>query len=100
MEDITVSECFNLSDLHQPPTKKTKTKHFAPSTTVLLETQLGKSTIHKVNVLFESGSFDSMTVAKFVKKLHIQNDTKIARVVDKRRNLSYLRQVQDELHSK
>ncbi len=30
MENITVSECFNLSDLHQPPTKKTKTQHFAP----------------------------------------------------------------------
>jgi hypothetical protein len=23
MENITVSECFNLSDLWQPPTKKT-----------------------------------------------------------------------------
>ena len=22
MEDIMVSECYNLSDLHQPPTKK------------------------------------------------------------------------------
>jgi hypothetical protein len=22
MEDITVSECYNLSDLHQPPTKR------------------------------------------------------------------------------
>jgi hypothetical protein len=30
MEDISVSECYNLSDLHQPPTKKTKTQHFAP----------------------------------------------------------------------
>ncbi len=33
MEDIMVSECYNLSDLHQPPTKKTKTQHFAPITT-------------------------------------------------------------------
>jgi hypothetical protein len=40
MEDITVSECFNLSDLHQPPTKKTKTQHFAPITTALLATNV------------------------------------------------------------
>jgi hypothetical protein len=39
MEDITVSaECFNLSNLRQPPTKKTQTQHFAPITTALLET--------------------------------------------------------------
>jgi hypothetical protein len=32
MEDITVSECYNLSDLRQPPTKKTKTQHlFCPN---------------------------------------------------------------------
>jgi hypothetical protein len=37
MDNITVSECFNLSDLHQPPTKKTKTPHFAPISTVILE---------------------------------------------------------------
>ena len=43
MEDITVSECYNLSDLHQPPTKKTKTQHFAPITTAVLGTHLGKS---------------------------------------------------------
>jgi hypothetical protein len=30
MDNITVSECFNLSDLHQPPTK---TQHFAPIST-------------------------------------------------------------------
>jgi hypothetical protein len=29
MDNITVSECFNLSDLHQPPTKKSKT--FCPN---------------------------------------------------------------------
>jgi hypothetical protein len=38
MDNITVSECFNLSDLHQPPTKKTKTQHFAPISTAILET--------------------------------------------------------------
>jgi hypothetical protein len=67
MEDITVSECFNLSDLRQPPTKKTKTQHFAPITTVLLETHLGKSRIHKLRVLYDSGSSGSIIVAKFVK---------------------------------
>jgi hypothetical protein len=66
----------NLSDLHQPPTKKTKTQHFAPITTVLLEMHLGKSSIHKLRILFDSGSSGSIIVAKFVKKLHIQNDTK------------------------
>ncbi len=61
MENITVSEFFIKfeSDLHQPPTKKTKTQHFAPITTALLEMHLGKSSIHKLRV-----------------KLHIQNDTK------------------------
>ncbi len=49
MEDITVSECFNLSDLHQPPMKKTETQHFAPITTALL-------------VLFDSGSSGSIIV--------------------------------------
>ena len=43
MDNITVSECFNLSDLRQPPTKKTKTQHFAPISTAILETRLGKS---------------------------------------------------------
>jgi hypothetical protein len=78
MENITVSEFFIKfeSDLHQPPTKKTKTQHFAPITTALLEMHLGKSSIHKLRVLFDSGSSGSIIVAKFVKKLHIQNDTK------------------------
>jgi hypothetical protein len=48
MEDITVSECYNLSDLRQPPTKKTKTQHFAPITTAILGTHVGKSSIHKL----------------------------------------------------
>jgi hypothetical protein len=46
MENITVSECFNLSDLRQPLTKKNKTQHFALITTALLEMQLGKTSIH------------------------------------------------------
>jgi hypothetical protein len=56
MEDITVSECYNLSDLRQPPTKKTKTQHFARITTAILGTHVGKSSIHKLRVLFDSGS--------------------------------------------
>jgi hypothetical protein len=35
MDNITVSECFNLT--HQPATKKTKTQHFAPISTAILE---------------------------------------------------------------
>jgi hypothetical protein len=31
MENITVSECYNLSNLRQPPTKKTKTQQFCPN---------------------------------------------------------------------
>jgi hypothetical protein len=62
MEDITVNECFNLSDLHQPPMKKTETQHFAPITTALLEMQLGKSSIYKLRVLFDSGSSGSIIV--------------------------------------
>jgi hypothetical protein len=100
MDNITVGECVNLSDLCQPPTKKTKTQHFAPITTAVLGTHLGKSSIHKLRVLFDSGSSGSIIVAKFVKNLHIENDTKTARVVDKRRNLSHLWQVQDKLHFK
>ena len=76
MDNITVSECFNLSDLRQPPTKKTKTQHFAPISTAILETRLGKSRLHKLRVLFDSGSSGSIIVAKFVKKLRIKNDTK------------------------
>jgi hypothetical protein len=76
MEDTTVSECYNLSDLRQPPTKKSKTQHFAPITTAVLGTHLGKSSIHKLRVLFNSGSSGSIIVAKFVKNLHIENDTK------------------------
>jgi hypothetical protein len=41
MEDITLSECYNLCDLHQPPTKKTKTQHFAPITTAVPGLHLG-----------------------------------------------------------
>jgi hypothetical protein len=76
MEDITVSECYNLSDLRQPPTKKTKTQHFAPITTAILGMHVGKSSIHKLRVLFDSGSSGSIIVAKFIKNLHIENDTK------------------------
>jgi hypothetical protein len=76
IEDITVSECINLSDLCQPPTKKTKTQHFAPITTAVLGMHLGKSSIHKLRVLFDSGSSGSIIVAKFIKNLHIENDTK------------------------
>jgi hypothetical protein len=77
MDSITtLSECFNLSDLRQPPTPKTKTQHFAPVSTAILEMQLGKSRLHKLRVLFDSGSSGSIIVAKFVKKLCIKNDTK------------------------
>jgi hypothetical protein len=76
MEDITVSEGFNLSDLCQPPTKKTKTQHFAPITTAVLGMHLGKSSIHKLRVLFDCGSSGSIIVAKFIKNLQIENDTK------------------------
>jgi hypothetical protein len=76
MEDITVSECYNLSDLHQPPTKKTKTQHFAPITTAILGMHVGKSSTNKLRVLFDSGSSGSIIVAKFVKNQHIENDTK------------------------
>ena len=67
MEDIMVSECFNLSDLHQPPTKKTKTQHVAPITTAVLGTHLGKSSIHKLRVLFKSGSSGFIIIANSLK---------------------------------
>jgi hypothetical protein len=76
MENIMVSECFNFSDLHQPHTKKTKTQYFDPITTAVLGMHLGKSSVHKLRVLFDSGSSDSIIVAEFVKILHIENDTK------------------------
>jgi hypothetical protein len=60
MEDITVSECYNLSDLCQPPTKKNKTQHFAPNTTAVLGMHLGKSSIHKLRVLFEPADLDKI----------------------------------------
>jgi hypothetical protein len=37
---------------------------------------LGKSSIHKLRVLFNSGSSGSIITAKFIKNLHIENDTK------------------------
>ena len=72
MEDIMVSECYDLSDLHQPPTKKTKTQHFAPITTAILGTHVGKSSIHKLRVLFDSGSSGSIIVAKKILCIIIQ----------------------------
>jgi hypothetical protein len=73
-----MSECFNLSDLRQPPTKKTKTQHVAPISTAILEMQLvGKSRLHQLRVLLDSGSSGSIIlVAKFVKELCIKNDIK------------------------
>jgi hypothetical protein len=85
-----------LSDLRQPPT--TKTQHFAPISTAILKTWLGKSRLHKLRVLFDNGSSGSIIVAKFIKN-YISKMTP-NRVVDKRRNLSYLQQVQDKLHIK
>jgi len=39
MAAIQVSnECFNLSDICQPPVKGVKTQHFAPITTTYIET--------------------------------------------------------------
>jgi hypothetical protein len=43
---------------------------------------LSKSSINKLRVLFDSGSSGSIIVAKFIKNLHIENDTK-NRVVEK-----------------
>jgi hypothetical protein len=76
MDNIMVSECLKLSDLRQPPTKKTKTQHFAPISTAILEMRLGKSRLHKLRVLFDSGSSGSIIIAKCIKKLRIKNDTK------------------------
>jgi hypothetical protein len=53
--------------LTQPPNKKTMTQHFAPITTAILGMHLGKSSIHKLRVLFDSGSTGSIIVAKFIK---------------------------------
>jgi hypothetical protein len=38
--------------------------------------QLGKSGLHKLRDLFDSGSSGSIIIAKFVKRLRIKNDTK------------------------
>ena len=76
LADVKVSECYNLSDLRQPPTKRIKTQHFAPITTALLETRLGKSRLHKIRVLFDSGSSGSIIVGNFVKKLRVKKDKK------------------------
>jgi hypothetical protein len=43
---------------------------------VLLETQLGKSRLHKVRVLFDSGSSGSIIEVDFMKKLCVKNDKK------------------------
>jgi hypothetical protein len=72
MDNIMVSECFNLSDLCQPPTKKTKTQYFAPISTAILETRLCRSRLHKLRVLFDSGSSGSIIIAKLVKKTTYQ----------------------------
>jgi hypothetical protein len=37
MDNIMVSECFNLSELCQPPKKRLKTQHFARISTAILE---------------------------------------------------------------
>jgi hypothetical protein len=100
MEDIMVSECYNLSDLHQPPTKKTKTQHFAPITTAVLGMHLGKRIIHKLRVLFDSGSSGSIIIAKFIKNLHIENDTKTEWLMKGGTFHTHLQQVHDELYIK
>jgi hypothetical protein len=100
MEDIMVSECYNLSDLHQPPTKKTKTQHFAPITTAVLGTHLGKNSIHKLRVLFNSGSSGSIIIAKFIKNVHIENDTKTEWLMKGGTFHTHLQQVHDELYIK
>jgi hypothetical protein len=38
LEDIKVSENYNLSNLHQPQTKHAKTHHLCPITTAFVET--------------------------------------------------------------
>jgi hypothetical protein len=43
---------------------------------VILGMHLGKSSMHKLRVLFNSGSSGSIIVAKFIKYLQIENDTK------------------------
>jgi hypothetical protein len=48
LEDIKVSENYNLADLRQPQTKCAKTHHLCQITTAFIETQLGKSTLHKI----------------------------------------------------
>jgi hypothetical protein len=77
MEDITVSECYNLSDLHQPPTKRLKL-NICPNYNSDPWNACRQSSIHKLRVLFDSRSSGSIIVAKFVKNLHIENDTKTA----------------------
>jgi hypothetical protein len=61
---VNVSICLSCINLPQ----KRLSSDFAPISTVILETWLGKSRLHKLRVLFDSGSSGSIIVAKFVLK--------------------------------
>ena len=75
LEDINVSETFALSDLCRPPQKCQQTNQLTPVTVALMNTWLGKSRFKKIRILLDSGSSGSIIPEKFVRKLHMQNDT-------------------------
>ena len=52
-----------------------KSNHLTPVTIALINTWLGKSRFKKIRILLDSGSSGSIILEKFVRKLHMQNDT-------------------------
>ena len=76
LKDVNVSETFALSDFCRPPQKHQKTNQLTPvRTVVLVNTQLGKSRYKKIRILLDSGISGSIILEKFVRKVHMQNDT-------------------------
>ena len=63
--------CLICADLQ----KNQKNNQLTPVTVGLINTQLGMSIFKKIRILLDSGSSGSIILEKFVRKLHMQNDT-------------------------
>ena len=100
LEAINASKNIALSDLHRPPQKHQKINHLTPVTIVLIKTWLGKYRFKKNRILLDNGSSRSIILEKFVRKLHMQNDTTNHRLDYERRKLSNIQKVKNHIQSK
>ena len=60
LDEVKVSENFALSDIQQLHVKCQKTQHLTPVMTAFVDISLGKSKLHKIRVLLDTGSSGSL----------------------------------------